>query len=106
PSPCPRLSIPHTPMPHLLNALTSVLVVAGLLASQSLRPGLGLLLSLAGSVIANQLVWIISPTAWSHLVTPWLASASGTLVAVALWSVLRTSPRVLDLLGATATGSD
>jgi hypothetical protein len=90
----------------LLNALLSVLAVAGLLAAPSLRPGLALLLSLTGSVIANQVVWIASPGIWSHPVTPWLASAAGTLVAVAVWSALRTSPRVVELVGPSLTGGD
>jgi len=91
-------------MPHLLNALLSVLVVAGLLAGPSLRPGVGLLLGLAGSTIANHVVWLASPDVWSHAVVPWLASVGGALGAVAVWSLLRNSPRLAELVGAEVTG--
>ena len=91
-------------MPHLLNALLSVLVVAGLLAGPSLRPGVGLLLGLAGSTIANHVVWLASPDVWSHAVVPWLASVGGALGAVAVWSLLRNSPDLAELVGAEVTG--
>jgi hypothetical protein len=90
-------------MPHMLNALLSVLVVAGLLAGPSLRPGLGLLLGLTGSTIANQVVWLASPGVWSHVATPWLASVAGALGAVVVWSLVRTSPTVAELVGADDT---
>lgn len=87
-------------MPHLLNALLSVVAVAGLLAGPSLRPRLALLLGLGGSVVANQFVWMLAPGLWAHPLAPWVASTVGAITAVALWSLLRTSPTVLDLVGA------
>ncbi|PZE62614.1 hypothetical protein [Curtobacterium sp. MCBD17_021] len=85
-------------MPHLVNALLSVLVVTGLLAGPSLRPRLALFLGVTGSVIANHLVWLTAPVLWSHVLTPWAASVSGALVAVAIWSLLRTSPTAASLV--------
>ncbi|WIB27366.1 hypothetical protein [Curtobacterium sp. MCSS17_015] len=85
-------------MPHLVNALLSVLVVTGLLAGPSLRPRLALFLGVTGSVIANHLVWLAAPVLWSHVLTPWAASVSGALVAVAIWSLLRTSPTAASLV--------
>jgi uncharacterized membrane protein YeaQ/YmgE (transglycosylase-associated protein family) len=85
-------------MPHLVNALLSVLVVTGLLAGPSLRPRLGLFLGLTGSVIANHLVWLTAPDLWSHALTPWVASVGGALIAVAVWSLLRTSPTAASLV--------
>jgi hypothetical protein len=85
-------------MPHLVNALLSVLGVTGLLAGPSLRPRLGLFLGVTGSVIANYLAWLAAPGLWSHALTPWAASAGGALIAVAAWSLLRTSPTAASLV--------
>jgi hypothetical protein len=91
-------------MPHLVNALLSVLVVTGLLAGPSLHPRLALFLGVTGSVIANHLVWLAAPGLWSHAATPWVASVGGALVAVAAWSLLRTSPTAAGLVDPDAAG--
>ncbi|PZE82479.1 hypothetical protein DEI91_11745 [Curtobacterium sp. MCBD17_032] len=85
-------------MPHLINALLSVLVVTGVLAGPSLRPRLALLLGVTGSVVANHLVWLVAPRVWSHALTPWAASVGGALLTVAAWSLLRTSPTAASLV--------
>ncbi|PYY49476.1 hypothetical protein [Curtobacterium sp. MCBD17_023] len=85
-------------MTHLVNALLSVLVVTGLLAGPSLRPRLALFLGGTGSVVANHLVWLVAPDLWSRALTPWVASVGGALVAVAAWSLLRTSPTAANLV--------
>jgi hypothetical protein len=86
-------------MLHLVNALVAVLVVTGALAVASLRPRTALLLGSTGSVIAEFVMWVAAPAAWSHPLAPWTCALLGTVTAVAVWSLVRATPWLTDLVG-------
>ena len=77
-------------MPHLLNALLSVLVVTASLALTSLDRRTAALLGATGSLTGTFLAWVVAPHLWSSTpLLPWAAAVAGTILLVAGWTAVR-----------------
>ncbi len=74
----------------LANLIVSVLVVTTALAVPSMERRIAVLLGLGGATTANFLFWVAAPSLWTNLLSAWVCSVVGALLAVVAWAVARS----------------
>jgi uncharacterized membrane protein YeaQ/YmgE (transglycosylase-associated protein family) len=74
----------------LANLVVSVLVATTALAVPSMERRVAILLGLGGATTANFLFWVVAPTMWTNLLSAWVCSVVGALLAVVAWGVVRS----------------
>lgn len=74
----------------LANLVVSVLVVTTALAVPSMDRRIAIVLGLGGAATANFLFWVAAPSLWTNLLSAWVCSVVGALLAVVAWGVVRS----------------
>jgi len=74
----------------LANLVVSVLVATTALAVPSMERRVAILLGLGGATTANFLFWVAAPALWANLLSAWVCSVVGALLAVVAWGVVRS----------------